>query len=117
MEISDETYHSHICGECGYVHVSEHDFGEWLDNGNATQIRICKDCEYSEIKEIEYISGDINGDGRTDSFDLVLARQKLEKGFDNSVELAAADVNSDGKFNKNDIILIQDFILGKIKTF
>ncbi|MDE5619380.1 MAG: hypothetical protein K2I80_02495 [Ruminococcus sp.] len=117
VEFLDETYHLHSCDECGYVHVSEHDFSDWHDNGNATQIRICNDCEYSEIKEFEYISGDINGDGRTDSFDLVLARQKLKKGFDNSVELAAADVNNDGRFNKNDILLLQDFILGKIKTF
>ncbi len=117
VEFLDETYHSHSCDECGYVHVSEHDFSDWRDNGNATQIRICNECEYSEIKEIEYISGDINSDGRTDSFDLVLARQKLKNGFDNSVESSAADVNNDGIFDENDIVLIRDFILGKIKTF
>lgn len=114
---SDEYNHIRTCTDCGYTESFPHNFGEWQDNGNATYIKICSDCGYSEIKEIEYILGDINGDGRTDSFDLVLARQKFENGFDNSVELASADVNNDGIFNENDIILIRDFILGKIEQF
>jgi len=69
------------------------------------------------LRNVDYISGDINGDGTIDAFDLVIARQKLRKEFLNSVEFASADVNHDGKFDKTDIILIQDFILHKIKIF
>ncbi|MDE5771007.1 MAG: hypothetical protein K2I06_05150 [Ruminococcus sp.] len=116
MSVTDENYHSETCEECGYVHVCKHDFSDWQNNGNAEQIRICNDCAYSEVEKIDYISGDIDGDGKTDSFDLVLARQKLNRDFENSVEFAAADVNRDGIFDKADIILLQDFILGKTET-
>ena len=106
-----------VCEDCGYTVISPHAFSDWQDNGNATRIRTCTGCGYSEVEDVDYISGDINGDGRMDPFDLVIARQKLQKEFLNSAEFASADVNHDGVFDKTDIILLHYFILGKVKFF
>lgn len=116
-ESVNETDHSMICENCGYIITSPHSFSDWHDNGNATQIRICNNCGYSETETIDYTIGDINDDGTIDSFDLVIARQKLRKEFINSVEFASADINHDGKFDITDVILLQNFILSKINNF
>jgi len=116
-ESTDESEHSISCEMCGYTISSPHSLTEWQDNGNAERIRKCIDCDYSEIEKVHYISGDINGDNVIDSFDLVIAKQRLNKDFLNSAEFASADINQDGKFDINDVILLQDFILGKIKVF
>lgn len=116
-EVTDENEHSISCEICGYTIASPHSLTEWQDNGNAEQIRKCVDCDYSELEKMRYILGDINGDNIIDSFDLVIAKQRLNKDFLNSAEFASADINQDGKFDINDIILIQNLILGKITAF
>ena len=61
------------------------------------------------------IMGDINSDGRIDSFDLVLLRQ-----LSNSPETAytsAGDVNGNGKIDKEDLQILSDYILGKDVEF
>lgn len=63
------------------------------------------------------ILGDINSDGVINSFDMVLARKGLAKGFSESTEKISADVDQSGDYNINDAVLIQKFILGQINEF
>lgn len=64
--------------------------------------------------ELEYVSGDINGDGMIDSFDLVVLKQYVSGtvGF-NEVQLAAADVSADGTVDAQDVKALTSFILGE----
>lgn len=63
------------------------------------------------------ILGDINSDGVINSFDMVLARKGLAKGFSESSEKISADVDQSSDYNINDAVLIQKFILGQINEF
>lgn len=65
----------------------------------------------------EIILGDINGDGRINCFDMVLARKGLINGFTETRKSLAADVDQSGKYEVNDAVLIQEYILGMIKEF
>lgn len=71
-----------------------------------------------DITAPDFILGDINSDGSIDSFDIVLARKGLiNGGFADITAAKAADVNQDGKYSVADTVLIQQFVLGTIKSF
>lgn len=71
-----------------------------------------------DIVNPDFILGDINSDGVIDSFDMVLARKGLiNGGFADITASKAADVNQDGKYSVADTVLIQQFVLGTIKSF
>ena len=65
-----------------------------------------------EKEKISYIPGDITGDERVDTFDMVLMRKALiEPPTDESKKLAA-DMNADGEINVSDAVKLQRFLLG-----
>ena len=68
-------------------------------------------------KSDKIILGDINGDGRIDCFDMVLARKSIISGFTDTRQKLLADVDQNGKYEMNDAVLINKYILGKIKEF
>ncbi len=69
-------------------------------------------------EESEFTLGDINGDGRINCFDMILAKRGLINGkFADSAAAKAADVNQDGKYTVADAVLIQKFLLRQITTF
>lgn len=68
-------------------------------------------------KPIKLLPADLNFDGTIDVFDLCLAREGAENGFDSATVTNVADVDKNGEFDENDLILIQDFLLGKINVF
>ncbi len=71
-----------------------------------------------DIVNPDFILGDINSDGVIDSFDMVLARKGLiNGGFADITASKSADVNQDGKYSVADTVLIQQFVLGTIKSF
>lgn len=69
-------------------------------------------------EESEFALGDINGDGRINCFDMILAKRAIINGkFTNNAAAKAADVNQDGKLTVADVVLIQKFLLRQITTF
>ncbi|WP_295078913.1 family 43 glycosylhydrolase [Ruminococcus sp.] len=69
-------------------------------------------------KASKVIPGDINGDERVDSFDMIAARKALisRKFADSSAE-KAADVDKNGAFETADLVQLQKFVLGVTKEF
>lgn len=62
------------------------------------------------------IIGDLNGDGRVNVFDLVLARRGCAVGFASARAEVAADADGNREFDKSDVKLLQDFMLRKISN-
>ena len=67
-------------------------------------------------KGVKVIPGDINGDERIDTFDVVLARKGAINGL-TGASLKAADVNGDGKITVADLVQLSEYVLGKRKSF
>ena len=65
--------------------------------------------ENGTITIIEYISGDVNDDGRVNNKDLGVLRQYLND-WDVTVDLLAADVNRDGKVNNKDLGILRQYL-------
>ena len=59
------------------------------------------------------IKGDVNGDGKINIYDLILAKRYLLQGTASDT----ADVNQNGKLEVSDIIQIQKYLLGQITAF
>ena len=68
------------------------------------------------VTPAKIIAGDINGDEKVDSFDLILARNGAVSGLSGN-ELKAGDVNGDGSMTVADLVQISEFVLGKRKNF
>jgi len=67
-------------------------------------------------KPVKVIPGDINGDERVDSFDVILARKGAVNGLTGAA-LKAGDVDGDGKMAAADLVQIAEFVLGQRKNF
>ena len=61
--------------------------------------------------------GDVNGDGKINTFDLVSARHGLTDGFEDDYEKISADTDRDGEVNINDLVLLNGYVLGKTTAF
>lgn len=65
-----------------------------------------------EKEKISYIPGDITGDERVDTFDMVLMRKALIEPPTDERKKLAADMNADGEINVSDAVKLQRFLLG-----
>ena len=65
------------------------------------------------VDEQEIIYGDVNGDGKVNSRDVILLRQYIA-GWNVEIDLAAANVNGDAndKVNSLDMILLRQYVAG-----
>ncbi len=59
------------------------------------------------------VIGDLNGDNRVDSLDIVLIRREILSTYANNSVNKLADIDGDGEIKINDLVLITDFVLGK----
>lgn len=59
---------------------------------------------------IDYIPGDINGDGTVDLKDVTLVR-RLVTGYSVTANKLAADVNGDGEVTMKDVVLIRRYVV------
>lgn len=64
------------------------------------------------ITVIDYIPGDLNGDGTVNSTDVILLRRYIAGGYDLNINELAADVNDDGSAGPMDILLLRRYIAG-----
>ena len=71
----------------------------------------------SGAEPVNLIPGDINFDGRINSFDMVLMRKGLTGSFSSALASKAADVDESGDVTVADAVQLQSFILGSIKEF
>lgn len=62
------------------------------------------------VTVIDYIPGDINGDGTIDLKDVTLVR-RLVTGYSVTANKLAADVNGDGEITMKDVVLIRRYVV------
>lgn len=68
----------------------------------------------------DYVAGDVNGDGKIDVRDVVLAQKhvlKIQYPPLTAVQLSAADVNGDGEIDVSDVVAIMKIALGLIESY
>lgn len=63
-------------------------------------------------KEREYLIGDLDGNKKVNTLDVILLRKRIAGGYDVTINEAAADVNADNKVNTLDVITLRRFIVG-----
>lgn len=75
------------------------------------------------VRAISYIPGDVNGDGRVNTRDLVMLRQYISdgctvnpQGYNANVVTDACDVNGDGRVNTRDLVRLRQYISDGSKT-
>lgn len=68
-------------------------------------------------KPVRFLLGDVTCDGVINAFDAAAARKGIRSGFANGTAKLAADVNCDGTQDAADAAILQDYVLGRIRTF
>ena len=74
--------------------------------------------EPPEPPEPEITYGDLNGDGKVTTMDILLLRRYLtgKRELDEQ-QKKAADLNGDGKVTTMDILLLRRYLTGKLDKF
>ena len=117
--ILNEIQHSRSC-ECGEVEFAEHKWDDGVITVEPTYITAgvvtysCDDCEATrtaEIPPIDYLPGDINGDGVVNTKDTTRLMRYLAD-WDVEVNEAALDVNGDGIVNTKDTTRLMRYLAG-----
>lgn len=85
------------------------DSGDFVDTElNSVDVTL----ESGKISVMNYTPGDLNGDEKVNSTDVILLRRHIAGGYDITVNELAGDVNADSKVGSSDVILIRRYIAG-----
>ncbi len=117
----NETEHFHKCKNCDHTaDNAPHDLTGWtVENwptltGKGNEERHCTECGYKETRDIEFVTGDVNGDGKTDKTDAeLIAKYNAGLITAEDIKLAAADINGDGKVDILDCVKLMLIIKAK----
>ena len=77
------------------------------------------DNEYipERYKTVPVDTGDVNGDGEINSYDLITLNKYLARQIElNDLQIAAADTLKDGSVTSADATILRRYILGKYKS-
>ena len=92
-----------------------YDYGDVVD-GNLNPITL--DISNGQVTVIDYTPGDVDGNNKVNSLDVILLRRFIAGGYDVLINTHAANVNGDldgddnHRINTTDVILIRRFIAG-----
>ena len=118
----DEEKHYEVC-ECGdIINVGQHQYGEWETVKEAEyqvdglRKRVCSVCKYEQneiIPQLEFLYGDINGDGYINETDSVFLARYLA-GWNVKIDINAANVNADenGTVDESDFVILARYLAG-----
>lgn len=66
----------------------------------------------SYMNPVEYTTGDLNGDGRINIFDMIFMKQTLTEPVSDERQKLAADMNGDKSIDISDAVILQKILLG-----
>jgi uncharacterized repeat protein (TIGR02543 family) len=99
------------------------------DADSSTELPVSIEYEYGDVADvnldfvtldisnggvtvIDYVPGDLDGNRKVNSLDVILLRRYITGGYDVVINTLAANVNRDSKINTLDVIAIRRFIAG-----
>ena len=116
-----------VCGCEKYFDISAaegHKFSDWQTVTPATaesegiqehECTVCGEKETEAIPKLDFIYGDVNGDGKINGRDAIklakyLAAYDEDKGESSVAVSPGADVNGDGKINGRDLVKLRKYL-------
>ncbi len=104
---TEDGYAYEVCIYCGYSVEGE----AAAAYGHAMRDGVCTACGYSENAEPEYMTGDINGDGKVNLSDIFMIKSYIAGQMNlDETQMKAADINEDGKANLADLFLVKNYV-------
>lgn len=105
-------------GEHIYIVKSDNDiqmFRVYLPKANGVLYLSYTDSKNANIVHHDgSVIGDLNRDGRVDTFDFVLMKRGVLYGWDDTFAYYMADMNGDGEVSMGDLVMMQRWLLGEI---
>lgn len=131
---TEQATYYYSCSECGekgtqtfaYGALKPHDYSTEWTSGADTHWHACTACGAKSDETAHSFDkkrkctvcgsrkagyGDLNGDGKVGTIDLVLLRKYIA-GYDVEIEFADADLDGDGKVNTVDLTMLRRLIAG-----